>query len=82
MICFEKQLVCLYSLFPPASLVVNINVSSLSGVITSPGYPHYMQRANYEWTFRPTTPNTNVFVCFEDLDLRTYSKGYVLVGQL
>ncbi|XP_031566698.1 uncharacterized protein LOC116301732 isoform X2 [Actinia tenebrosa] len=55
--------------------VVNINVSSLSGVIRSPGYPQHMQRANYEWTFRPPIPNPNVIVCFDDLDLRTYSDG-------
>jgi hypothetical protein len=57
------------------SPVVKFNIVNLTGVITSPGYPLYMQRANYEWTFRKTAPHTKVVIYLEDIDLRRRSDG-------
>jgi hypothetical protein len=54
-------------------LVVNITITNLTGVITSPGYPQYMMQAHYEWTFRSTIPRARVAVYFEDINLyRSY----------
>ncbi|XP_031551131.1 deleted in malignant brain tumors 1 protein-like, partial [Actinia tenebrosa] len=55
--------------------IVKINITDLSGVITSPGYPQYMRRANYEWTLRPPVPNTLVLISFKEFDLRRHDRG-------
>jgi hypothetical protein len=49
------------------------------GVITSPGYPQYMEQAHYEWTFRPTISNARVAVYFEEINLNRYHGGYILI---
>ncbi|KAK3742114.1 hypothetical protein QZH41_004756 [Actinostola sp. cb2023] len=62
-------------------MVVQLNITNLTGVITSPGYPYYMQQANYQWTFIPPVPRARVAVYFEDLSIeRTFGKSRITVG--
>ena len=52
------------------SKVTTMDVRDQFGEITSPGYPRFMQQANYQWTFRPSFEHSNVILYFENIDLR------------
>jgi hypothetical protein len=78
--CLTSETVNFFVNYNDVYLVVKINVTNIYGVITSPGYPRYMKRAHYEWTFRPTIPRARVAVYFEYLDLRRIDGGYFIVA--
>ncbi|XP_031551132.1 uncharacterized protein LOC116288477 [Actinia tenebrosa] len=55
--------------------VTKLDIKSVFGVITNPGYPIYMEQAHYEWTFKPTIPRARVVMYFENIDLGRHDKG-------
>ncbi|XP_031574161.1 deleted in malignant brain tumors 1 protein-like [Actinia tenebrosa] len=58
------------------SPLISLNITNITGEISSPGYPRYMERAHYEWIFRPPIPRARIALYLEDIDLdRSYQNG-------
>ncbi|XP_031569045.1 deleted in malignant brain tumors 1 protein-like [Actinia tenebrosa] len=63
---------------PPS--LISLNITKLTGEISSPGYPRSLERAHYEWIFRPPIPRARIALYFEDIDLdRSYMSGEVIL---
>ncbi|XP_031570660.1 uncharacterized protein LOC116304983 [Actinia tenebrosa] len=64
--CHKDNYASVVCFVPP----VYLNVTTLAGVISSPGYPRYMKQARYEWTFvLPVIPRARMALYFESIDL-------------
>ncbi|KXJ06627.1 Lysyl oxidase-like 2B [Exaiptasia diaphana] len=50
--------------------VFHQNITKMTGVITSPGYPSFMMQADYRWIFMPNLTRGRVALYFDVLDLR------------
>ncbi|KXJ09165.1 Galectin-3-binding protein [Exaiptasia diaphana] len=51
------------------------NITEMTGVITSPGYPSFMMQADHRWTFTPNLTQGRVALYFDVLDLRRRYDG-------
>ncbi|KXJ20886.1 Lysyl oxidase-like 2 [Exaiptasia diaphana] len=61
--------------------VFHQNITEMTGVITSPGYPSFMMQADYRWTFMQSLTRTHVVLKFDELDLRrSWNNGYSSVS--
>ena len=57
------------------SLAFKITIPGVTGTITSPGYPTFLRRADYQWTFKRAVPESRLALFFESIDLTRPSDG-------
>lgn len=67
----QDPIICLCIYTPDT----HFDITDLSGVITSPGYPQNMARGNYEWTFSSPLSHAKIAVYFEDINLDRSDRG-------
>ncbi|XP_020903299.1 uncharacterized protein LOC110241748 isoform X2 [Exaiptasia diaphana] len=67
---YQAEVVCGH---PP---VFYQNITKMTGVITSPGYPSSMMQADYRWTFMPNLTHGHVVIYFEKLYLGRWWPDY------